>query len=680
MFRIGLVGVKRIEMHKLGDKLVEAGIAKPPRRTTFSDGRMATTEAYLYYKERCRDRGMDFISKMMFKWHLKHGQYLQSELCPNPFGRYPARIYAISMEAILNFVEELAQREDTLTLQRQGNVVRRTTKDRVKGSSPPTPPPEPESKPPASETISPPTEPEPQESMTETSDEAETVVEAPPSAPPASSPPSSNDGTLDSSEAFEYLCKKAGHKQALNRTMFGFYLAYDLIDSVFEGRSRRVDPESLDAFVELFPSGLYKQHIDYVVRDKLEKGDLTMGEAYDYYATLDPNPVTRNSFRSLVAAGIVVAIRAENKPSSPTLGFTKEEIEYFAKLRKRIAENNANVPTTKGFKTKLANGTQRLRRKVTQSDTDSLDSGLQGTQAQGDALVATQAAAIKQRQEAEEGAEASPTEREWISIKEAYRYYAERVDEPHGEKWFAGKCYKGDPFEAVCTKDVRPGNPTGKKYLVNLDSVDTYLESNADTRATNLSFPLDKAYHKFRDIMPAGLSLIQFKRLVRNSVIKSFIRDGVARVRYGDVGSYFQGREELDKAKRIPLSAGYDYYCSKASDPVSSAHFFRWVAEGFIAAGKKISGHWHITMEAIDDFLTDYPSGRKRSNKNSRANQNDAEAAKSKPPESKAKSKAKDKGDGPYVTLSMNKFPTKEGLAAAVEALQTQGIRVEIEP
>ena len=662
LFVFGLFGVKRIEMQKLGDKLVEAGIAKPPRKTTFSDGRMATTEAYLYYKERCRDRGMDFISKMMFKWHLKHGQYLQSELAPNPFGRYPARIYAISMENVLDFVEELAQREDSLTLQRQGNVIRRTTKERVKNSTVPPPPPEPKSKPPdppASEPISPPTAPEPEALMAETSNSEETP---------------SNESLMDSAQAFEYLCKKAGRKQALNRTMFGFYLAYELIDSTFSGRARQVDKESIDAFLELCPSGLYKQHIDYVVKPKLGKDDMTMAEAYAYYNGLDPNPVTMNSFRSLVAAGIVVAIRAENNSSSTTLGFTKQEIEYFANLRKRIAEKNVDVPTTKGFKTKQENGTQRPRRNAVPKPTPAptVSPGARADMEHMAAIIAEDVAA-----------ELPKTDREWVSVKEAYHYYAERVDQPHGEKWFAGKCYKNDPFEAVCKKDPRPSNPTGKKYLVNLDSVDTYLESNADTRASNLSFPLDKAYHKFRDLMPAGLSLIQFKRLVRNNVIGSFIREGVTRVRHGDVGGYFQGQEELDKSKLIQLSDGYDYYCSKANDPVSRAHFFRWVAEGFIAAGKKIGDHWHITMTGVDDFLTEYPTGRKRSNKNSRANQSDTAASVSTPtPESKVPEPPKNgvNSDGPYVTLSMSKFPTKEGLAVAIEQLQTQGFRVEIEP
>ena len=34
--------------------------------------------------------------------------------------------------------------------------------------------------------------------------------------------------------------------------MFGFYLAYELIDSTFLGRARQVDKESIDAFLEFF--------------------------------------------------------------------------------------------------------------------------------------------------------------------------------------------------------------------------------------------------------------------------------------------------------------------------------------------------------------------------------------------------------------------------------------------
>jgi len=662
-------------MQKLGDKLVEAGIAKPPQKTTFSDGRMATTEAYLYYKERCRDRGMNYISKMMFKWHLKHGQYLKAELAPNPFGRYPARIYAISMEAVLNFVEELAQREDQLTLQRQGNVIRRTTKERVQNSDAP------ELKPPDSEPIPPPTASEPQETTTETSDHAPLEAPLPASWEPNTSfTPGANGSLMDSAQAFEYLCKKSTAPMALNRTMFGFYLAYELIDSTFDGRARQVDKESLDAFLELCPTGCYKQHIDYVVKPALEGDDMTMVTAYDYYATLDPNPITMSSFRALVAAGILVAIRAENKSLSPTLGFTKTEIEYFANLRKRIAEKNAAQPTTKAFKTKQENGTQRQPRSA---DPTPEPPSLEGERAD----LAHMAKILEEDVAAFEAMSAEPEkeEREWVSIKDAYRYYANRVDQPHGEKWFAGKCYKSDPFEAVCHEDKRPGNPTGKKYLVNLDSVDTYLESNADTRATNLSFPLDKAYHKFSSLMPAGLSLIQFKRLVRNNVIKSFIREGVTRVRHGDIEAYFQVQEEVDKSTKIPMTAGYDYYCSKASDPVSRAHFFRWVVEGRIKGGKKKGEFWYIEMRDIDNFLTEFPAGRKRSNKNSRANQSDVEAAKPTPPPTVSKTpkptpKKDVNSDGPYVTLSMSKFPTKEGLAVTIERLQAQGFRVEIEP
>jgi len=618
-------------MQKLGDKLADAGIVERPKKTTFADGTMATTEAYLYYKERCQDRGMDVISKMMFKWHLKHGQYLQAGMAPNPFGRFPARIYAISKDAVKEFVVELAERETNLTLQRQGkngNAVRRTTKDKVKAS------------------------------------------------PPLS--PESDDLLMNSTEAFKYLCKKATHKgSALNKTLFGFYLAYELIDSVFVGRSRQVEKSSLDAFLELCPTGLYKKHIDYVVKPALEDDDLTMTEAYAYYKTLDAAPVAMNSFRSLTAAGVIVAIRAENKPSSKTLGFTKSEIVFFARMRARIAKKNADVPTTKGFKTKVENGTQRPRRKVTQTDTDSLDSGLQGTQAQGEALVATQAAAIKKRKE--ETAEEPVGEREWVSIREAYHYYCERVDQPHGEKWFAGKCYKNDPIESRCDVDKRPSNPSGKKYMVNLDSVDVYLQSKPETKPSQKSYPLDKAYHKFRDVMSAGLSLIQFKRLVRNNILKSFVRDGVARVRQADVAAYFQGQEEIDKSRNILLAAGYDYYCSKCSDPVAKAHFLRWVYEGVIE-GTKVEKTWHITMSSIDDFLTVYPSGRTRTNKNSRVASGALEPKDVSSPEATETKPTESEATGPLVTLSMSKFPTKEGLAAAVQALADQGIRVHIEP
>jgi hypothetical protein len=347
----------------------------------------------------------------------------------------------------------------------------------------------------------------------------------------------------------------------------------------------------------------------------------------------------------LAAAGIVVAIRAENTSTSNTLGFTKDEVEFFARMRIRITKKNADIPSTKGFQTKKRNGSVRKDAKKTPIEEPVVE----------------------------------PEGREWVSIRDAYRYYCERVDQPFSEKHFANKCYKSDPFESRCDVDVRPSNPSGKKYMVNLDSVDAWLQSNVATKPSQKSYPLDKAYHKFRGDMPPGLSLIQFKRLVRNNIIKSFIRDGVTRVRQADVASYFQGQEENDKSRDIVLAAGYDYYCSKCNDPVAKAHFLRWVYAGTIE-GSKDNGGWTTTMKFIDDFLVEYPSGRTRSNKNSRVASQILETPEPTPEPETVAEPTETKSKDATITVSMSKFATPQELTAALQTLTDQGFKVQIEP
>jgi hypothetical protein len=630
-------------MQKLGEKLAEAGIVAHPKRTTFEDGFMSTTEAYLYYKSKVQDRGMSFISKMMFKWHLKHGQYLKAQMRPNPFGKYPSRIYAIDPDEIIEFVEELVKREDTLTLQRQGSVIRRTTTERVKSST--------KSKP-TEAVVDPTPEPETVHSQPETPPIPPKKV-APPAPPPAPPPGSADDPMMNATQAFKYLCKKATHKgDSLNKTLFGFYLAYELIDSVFVGKSRQVEQSSLDAFLELCPTGLYKKHIDYVVKPKLASDDLDMKAAYAHYCSIDPNPVTISTFRSLTAAGIIVAIRAENTSNSKTLGYTSAEVEFFGRMRVRIAKKNANIPSTKGYQTKKLNGTQRKDAKK---------------------------APIKEPVvEAVEAAEEA-TGREWVKVRDAYHYYVERVDQPMSEKWFAKKCYTNDPFESRCDVVDGPSNLTGKRYMVNLDSVDAFLQSNKETKPNQKSYPLDKAYHKFRGNMPAGLSLIQFKRLVRNNILKSFIRDGVARVRQGDVIAYFQGQVEVTKEEPLAVADGYDYYCSKASDPVAKNHFLRWVYSGTIN-GSKESGSWTTTMRHVDDFLSECPTGRTRSNKNSRVASGALEKPEVVPEPLDVPEPTETKSKSATITVSMSKFATPQELSAALQTLTDQGFKVQIEP
>jgi hypothetical protein len=583
-------------MQKLGDKLAEAGVVKPERKTTFPDGRMATSEAYLYYKARCRDRTLPHITKMMFKWHLKHGQYLRAELVPNPFGRFPSRIYAIEKEAIKDFIDELENRAASVRQNPDGTVLKKPVKAPVK------------------------------------------------------KPPVKANPLMTSDEAVAYLKKKGTKGDQLNRTMVGLYLAYELIDSTFEGKRRVIEQDSLDAFLDLFPTGLYKEHIEYVVKPKLEEGDLTMQEAYEHYKAMDPSPVAINSFRALTAAGIIVAIRAENSPDSLTLGFTKKEVEFFARMRVRIAGKKAQgvkttpakVPkTTPRRKTKLSQIVEKVKEKP-------LDPKLQE--------------GLKKLQK-----KPRKTGREWKSIKEAYLYYSERLDEPKSESWFRQQCYKGEVFAAKRVKDDRPNSLHDMRYLVDPDSIDTYLESNPSTCAKNLSFPLEKAYHKFRDLMPPGLTMIQFKRLVRNKVIKSFVREGTVRVRYGDVATYFEGQEVIDKQQPMELTSAYDYYCSKATDPVSKPHFARWIYNGSLEGGFKQDDSWVISMESIDKFLADWPTGRKRTNKNSRASKDEQ------PKTASSKSRG-------TVTVSMSKFASADDLRAAIEALSEQGFTVEVEP
>jgi hypothetical protein len=104
-----------------------------------------------------------------------------------------------------------------------------------------------------------------------------------------------------------------------------------------EGKRRYVMTDAIDVFLELFPTGVYANHQEYDVGMTLRSGQLSMAEAYSYYVSVDPEPITKGTFRSLVAAGIILAIREDSDPKAKTIGFKEKEILAFLALRHRLA-------------------------------------------------------------------------------------------------------------------------------------------------------------------------------------------------------------------------------------------------------------------------------------------------------------------------------------------------------
>ena len=642
-------------MFNMSEKLKNPGIL--PTKTTFSDGRMATKEAWNFCQELCKARGTRAPTLRTFKHHLMNGELIPSIRVPNPFGgNGPDRVYAIEASAVESFVDELERQGDQLHV-----VVE------VPSRSVARPP-------------------------------VQTCV-----GPPKLAPPKITNKEFNTREAFHYVQTTVGRKCELNSTTFEFYLAYDLISSRWSDNQRFVRQDDLDAYLELAPDGVYANHIEYEISAKRGPGEMSMKDAYEYYRDIDPNPVTLNSFRSLVAAGILQAIRTTNDPTAPVVGFKKRDIDGFLATRQRILEKDKQA-TTKG----ILKTQEKEHIIVSPEVTKLLDEAVAKAQVKTQVQVAVPAPIVpkpkKTKAEVEapkkvkeaEGKKApksekavAPKKSRWVTTKKAYAYYAERAQRSYTDSWFRDKVYRGTLFRTRTEPDVRPNNPSGKKYMVDLDSVDEYLAKDPKTQPKpQKSWPTEKAYHKFNHLIPPGLSMLQFKRLVNTGLIKSFTRSSVVHVRLDAVEAYFERLVEFDTDKPLQMGPAYDYYCSRCSDPVAKAHFSRWVTDGEIEGGEKNEdGRWSITVDAIDEFIEGYPSGRMRTNRNSRVV---SESRDSKSSKGKAPSKTSTVPPAPastpvsssagIISISMGDYKTPKEMKKALEMLMSQGFEVSVKP
>lgn len=638
-------------MLDMANKLVEAGISTlpVPKTGTFSDGTLATKEAWNYCRALCQHREIKPPTLGTFKWHLQEGKHLQGRLACNPFGGSPKEIHSIRPESVAAFVDALAEGGEKMHVvterQRDGSVMRR----RAPGA-----PEKPEK----------PEKPRPTRELT-------------------------------SRRALEYIQNKVGRRCELNSTTFGFYLAYDVIPSRWEGKQRMVDQEDLDAFLDLAPTGVQANHMQYEVASTLAPGQLSMKDAYAYYANVDPNPVTLNTFRSLVAAGILTAIRTANAPKAPVVGFEKGEVDAFLARRQRIMEKNREAPATKGFLTRKEREKTPVPPAVSSAIEDALDAAEQKT---GVRLGGPRQTPSPKPPEPPEKTKATKAPKKqaaqpdgrWAPIKDAYAYYLEKAPKPFTESWFRDKCYRTDLFGKRVLKDERPNNPTGKKYLIDLDTVDAYLAGERKPRpkpkpGSQKAWPVEKAFHKFRELVPPGLSLLQFKRLVNGGLIKSVTRNTVVHVRHDAVREYFDGLVDLDTDKSLQMGGAYDYYCSRCTDPVAKAHFSRWVAGGEIeGAERNDDGLWTITMAAIDTFIDKFPTGRMRPNRNSRASVGVTSPKKGGRKLAQAVQRARaetaDLTSAGKVSVSMASYSSPAAMKKAIDLLTSQGFEVDVKP
>jgi hypothetical protein len=346
------------------------------------------------------------------------------------------------------------------------------------------------------------------------------------------------DPLLSSTEALNLIHQRLPNS-TLDRVTFGMYLTYDILDSVLVGNKRKIRLSALEAFLDLFPTGVYANHVDYIVKSKLGPDDLSPGEAYRYYASRESNPTTRGGFQSLAKMGIFPSIRVENKPYSAIMGFRKKDIDAFVSLRQRLGKSPSS--------------------------------------------------------------HSAPPESEWISFSEAYLYYQQHVTDPKSLWWFRQQARKG-LFE---TKQTGTTSKISRKSLL------AYLESNASTvaTATSLALPLEKAYFKFKDLIPDQVSLIGFQKLVRSGSIASITRDGIQRVTREQVSHFFGQLIEAHKQTPLPLIKAYAYYCQNTTRPVSRSQFTRWLGNGTLL-GSKNGTQWEVTEEAIDSFLIAHLSKR----------------------------------------------------------------------
>lgn len=643
-------------MLDMAEKLSEAGLVPDrPKKTTFPDGRMATKEAWNYCTEICKKRKIGAPTLRTFKWHLKHGNLIEAVLVPNPFGGAgPDKVYAITCEAVVAFVSELEKRPGELEvgdLPSKKDVQRRG----LKGTAPPTPTPS-----------------------------KKTAVE--------------DNRELRTNAAFAYLHRNISVRSDLNFTTFGFYLIYDVISSRLEKDERFVKVGDLDAFLELAPDGVYANHIDYLVAPSRGPGDLSLKDAYDYYRDIDPVPISLTSFRSVVASGIIPAIRTSNNPKAMVVGFRRQDLNGFLATRQRLQE--ASERRRKEEKDSAARTT--LVATVMQ---DALSKSGLGRSPVA-TLVDTREAPEPPKKKATKKvatakapaavpAEPKPAktpEPRWAPTKKAYAYYQERAQRAFTESWFRDKVYRSKLFRTKTEADDRPNSLSDKKCYVDLDSVDEYLAQDPKTKPTpQKAWPVEKAYHKFEELIPAGLSMLQFKQLVNTGLIRSFTRASVVHVRLDAVESYFGNLVEKDPEQILQTGPAYNYYCSRCTDPAQKAQFSRWITNGEIeGAVKNEDGVWTITVGHLDEFLEEYPKGRKQAVGRSRTpakprtpkpkKEGPSKAAPSLPEVSETKIGVSAPGSLGTVSVSLRDYPSAADMKAAIGILQNQGFDVQVKP
>lgn len=656
-------------MLQMSEQLSEAGLVVPrPARTTFPDGRMATKEAWNYCKALCKEKKLKAPTLRTFKWHLKHGNLIKAGQVPNPFGGAgPAKVYAITCEAVAAFVNELEKDPNQIEMVEQGPATKPAEKPR----------------------------------------------------PPEKTPePETEERWLLSAEAFRYLQRNVKGRFTLDAATFGHYLVYDIIPSrlVERGGSkkdREVEVGDLDAFLELAPDGNYANQLDYKVAPNRGPDELSLKDAYDYYAGVDPDPISLTTFRGVVAAGIIPAIRTTNSPRAPIVGFRRQDVNAFLAMRQRLYLETHRVAEKQRQKDEAKKESAARSTLVAKTIQEALDRAKpeleKAERAAKTRVVVTPPKAVPKpkpvpqpktspKSKPVQPATSEVPKERWVPTRDAYAYYEERAPRPFTDSWFRDKVYRGDLFKTKVEEDKRPGNPSGKKYFVDLNSIDAYLAQDPKTKPKpQKAWPVEKAYHKFGHLIPAGLSLLQFKRLVNTGLIRSFTRNSVVHVRLDAVEAYFDGLAEVDDDTELQIGPAYDYYCSRCGDPVAKAHFQRWVASGEIGESEKNDeGLWTITTGDIDAFLDRYPSGRMRTNKNSRVvSEARSVRKKSKPKEGPSKAapplpevpaEAQAPVDPPTagskgtVSISMSDYSSPVEMAKALELLTSQGFEVSVKP
>jgi len=628
-------------MLNMGQKLAAAGVSgsqvQAQPKATFADGRMAAKDAWNYCTAVCGERGVQPPTLRTFKWHLRHGQLTDAAMRPNPFGGHPEKVAALTVAQVIRFADAWENDGDKMRVETQ----------------------------PKHAEVPPTTAPEKAR------------------APVAAKSPVRE---LSSRLALAYVQSRVGPKCELNSTTFGFYLAYDVIPSRWEGKQRMVNQEDLDAFLELAPTGVQADHMQYEVGLSLAPGQLSMREAYAYYASVDPNPVTLNTFRSLVATGVILAIRTANASKAPVIGFKKGEIDGFLARRHRIMEKNRESPSTKGFLTRKEREATSSQTSVSAPVAAAIEEALDA--AQKKLGLKPETVAKKAPKKVSKKAFSKAPEGRWAPIKEAYAYYQRTAVKPLTESWFRNKCYRTGLFGKRVIKDERPNNPTGKKYLIDLDTIDVHLSGDTTPKAKpqpQRAWPVEKAFHKFKELIPPGLSLLQFKRLVNNKIIRSFTRNTVVHVRLDAVEEYFKGDIETDVDTVLQMGGAYDYYCSRCTDPVAKAHFSRWVTSGEISgAEKNDEGLWIITMAAIDSFIDNFPTGRLRTNKNSRAVVGVGSGKKGSKKLAQEVERVRTETAPPVsagtVSISMKSYSSPAAMKKALDLLTSQGFEVDVKP